>query len=212
MKILYFTLSLLSASWRKNYLKKKLLRSATASLATTLFLCVTLSLPKGVLAQANLPELRFDSLIRANENYKTEDLKKLKLLNLPDKGYPAVNSTKGIETSDEAITLAQKLRSNPAISGQSEHEQAAALHYKAGNVFTKGDAKQALTLYEQAMTINEKHNNQYGISENLRGVGKVNIIEFAYELVKNNFTCEFRGEIEAKGKGKVKMYFAAIKE
>ena len=38
-------------------------------------------------------------------------------------------------------------------------------------------------------------------------VGKVNISETTYELVKNNFNCEFRGEIEAKGKGKVKMYF-----
>ena len=38
-------------------------------------------------------------------------------------------------------------------------------------------------------------------------VGKVNISETTYQLVKNQFTCEYRGEIEAKGKGKVKMYF-----
>lgn len=38
-------------------------------------------------------------------------------------------------------------------------------------------------------------------------VGKINISETTYELVKDKFNCEYRGEIEAKGKGKVKMYF-----
>lgn len=38
-------------------------------------------------------------------------------------------------------------------------------------------------------------------------VGKVNISETTYEKVKDIFTCEYRGEIDAKGKGKVKMYY-----
>gem|GEM_PF-68409 len=38
-------------------------------------------------------------------------------------------------------------------------------------------------------------------------VGRVNISETTYELVKDQFSCTYRGEIEAKGKGKVKMYF-----
>lgn len=42
-------------------------------------------------------------------------------------------------------------------------------------------------------------------------VGKVNISETTYELVKDKFVCEYRGEIEAKGKGKVKMYFVSDK-
>jgi len=37
--------------------------------------------------------------------------------------------------------------------------------------------------------------------------GKVNISGSTYQLVKDKFNCEYRGEIEAKGKGKVKMYF-----
>jgi class 3 adenylate cyclase len=36
---------------------------------------------------------------------------------------------------------------------------------------------------------------------------KVNISETTYEFVKDNFECVYRGEKEAKGKGKVKMYF-----
>lgn len=37
--------------------------------------------------------------------------------------------------------------------------------------------------------------------------GKVNISHSTYELVRDKYNCEYRGEIEAKGKGKVKMYF-----
>ncbi len=39
--------------------------------------------------------------------------------------------------------------------------------------------------------------------------GKVNISEATYELVKDKFNCEYRGEIEAKNKGKLKMYFVS---
>jgi class 3 adenylate cyclase/streptogramin lyase len=38
-------------------------------------------------------------------------------------------------------------------------------------------------------------------------VGKINISEVTYELVKDKFTCTYRGEIDAKHKGKLKMYF-----
>jgi len=37
--------------------------------------------------------------------------------------------------------------------------------------------------------------------------GKINISETTHDLVKEKFTCEYRGEIEAKNKGKLKMYF-----
>lgn len=37
--------------------------------------------------------------------------------------------------------------------------------------------------------------------------GRINISETTYELVKEKFSCEYRGEIDAKGKGMMKMYF-----
>ncbi len=37
--------------------------------------------------------------------------------------------------------------------------------------------------------------------------GKINISETTYELVKDKFNCAYRGEIEAKGKGMMKMYY-----
>jgi len=38
--------------------------------------------------------------------------------------------------------------------------------------------------------------------------GRINISEITYELIKDTFDCEFRGEIQAKNKGMMKMYFA----
>jgi class 3 adenylate cyclase len=45
-------------------------------------------------------------------------------------------------------------------------------------------------------------------------VGKVNVSESTYELLKNNhdFAFESRGKIEAKGKGEVQMYFVKLSE
>ena len=40
-------------------------------------------------------------------------------------------------------------------------------------------------------------------------VGKINISQTTYELVKDKFACGYRGEIDAKGKGMLKMYFVA---
>jgi len=38
-------------------------------------------------------------------------------------------------------------------------------------------------------------------------VGKINISETTYELVKEYYKCTYRGEIDAKNKGKMKMYY-----
>ena len=37
--------------------------------------------------------------------------------------------------------------------------------------------------------------------------GKINISESTYQLIKDKFKCTYRGEIEVKNKGKLKMYF-----
>jgi class 3 adenylate cyclase len=39
-------------------------------------------------------------------------------------------------------------------------------------------------------------------------IGKVNISEITYALVKDTFKCTFRGKISAKNKGEIAMYFA----
>ena len=38
-------------------------------------------------------------------------------------------------------------------------------------------------------------------------VGKINISESTYELIKGKYNCVHRGQINAKGKGNLNMYF-----
>jgi class 3 adenylate cyclase len=43
--------------------------------------------------------------------------------------------------------------------------------------------------------------------ETMSEAGKINISQNTYELIKNEFNCQYRGEIAVKNRGKMKMYF-----
>ncbi|GGD85706.1 adenylate/guanylate cyclase domain-containing protein [Planktosalinus lacus] len=43
--------------------------------------------------------------------------------------------------------------------------------------------------------------------ESMSEPGKINISEGTYELIKDSWVCEYRGEIDVKNRGKLKMYF-----
>ena len=43
--------------------------------------------------------------------------------------------------------------------------------------------------------------------EQMSETGKINISESTYQLIREEFACEFRGEFEVKNRGKMKMYF-----
>lgn len=48
--------------------------------------------------------------------------------------------------------------------------------------------------------------------ESMSDVGKVNLSETTYQLIKEEFPCEYRGEIQVKNHGSLKMYFLAERE
>ena len=37
--------------------------------------------------------------------------------------------------------------------------------------------------------------------------GKINVSENTYQLIRDHFDCEFRGMVDVKNKGMMKMYF-----
>jgi adenylate cyclase len=43
--------------------------------------------------------------------------------------------------------------------------------------------------------------------ESMSKPGRVNLSETTYQQIKDEFTCEYRGEIEVKNHGSLKMYF-----
>jgi hypothetical protein len=38
-------------------------------------------------------------------------------------------------------------------------------------------------------------------------VGRVNISAYTFDIVRDDFACEYRGKVNAKGKGSIDMYF-----
>jgi class 3 adenylate cyclase len=39
--------------------------------------------------------------------------------------------------------------------------------------------------------------------------GRVNVSAYTYDLIRKEFECEYRGRVDAKGKGEVDMYFVS---
>jgi class 3 adenylate cyclase len=42
-------------------------------------------------------------------------------------------------------------------------------------------------------------------------VGRVNLSAYTYDLIREEFDCEYRGKLDAKGKGQIDMYFVTGK-
>ena len=38
-------------------------------------------------------------------------------------------------------------------------------------------------------------------------VGRVNVSAYTYDLIQKDFECEYRGKVNARGKGEIDMYF-----
>ncbi|MBE0615745.1 MAG: hypothetical protein IH604_18915 [Burkholderiales bacterium] len=43
--------------------------------------------------------------------------------------------------------------------------------------------------------------------ESSGAVGRVNVSAYTYDLIRDEFECEYRGKVDAKGKGEIDMYF-----
>ena len=37
--------------------------------------------------------------------------------------------------------------------------------------------------------------------------GRVNVSAYTFDLIQDEFACEYRGKVSAKGKGEIDMYF-----
>ena len=75
---------------------------------------------------------------------------------------------------------------------------------------TKVDTHQAKLLIDLSFTYNTIDPGTINLAARMEQnseSGKINISQNTFELVKEKFTCTYRGKIEAKNKGMVNMYF-----
>lgn len=100
------------------------------------------------------------------------------------------------EIRDFVRERAQKLKSE----GKSFLEMRIGIHSGTLVAGVVGSKKFAFDVWGDAVNIAAR-------MEQSGQPGEINISEDFYRLIKDDFQCEYRGDIEAKNKGKLKMYF-----
>ncbi|HBK71503.1 MAG TPA: hypothetical protein DDZ39_07615 [Flavobacteriaceae bacterium] len=121
---------------------------------------------------------KINSLKLFLENHLELDTIRLNALNNLSYNYYAINPDKGIETATEAIELAKKLSQSSKL--------ATSYAYKGHNYSANGQDSLALTMYDKAITIHNKINNQKAIARLIYNKGLVYFNQSDYRQANDN--------------------------
>ena len=127
------------------------------------FLIILLSDYKFVAAQT---VINFDSLVTANQNYLKEDSIKLKMLLKVSELYMDRKAMLGVEFSDKAIALAQKLKKSSQLTE--------AYYFKAFNFNALSRYSEALETLDKALAYNLQINDNHGIGKMYYAIAETN--------------------------------------
>lgn len=109
-------------------------------------------------------------------------------------GLPIANATNPMDVVTAALEI------QTFMQEQNKWKLRIGVHTGSVIAGVVGDKKFAYDIWGDAV-------NTASRMESSGEADKVNISENTYQLIKNNFNCSYRGEVEAKNKGKIKMYF-----
>jgi len=153
--------------------------------------------PKQLVGELHTIFKAFDGML---EKYKIEKIKTIGDAYLAIAGVPVRDA----DHAANAVALAIKMRDymlyRKSQLGEATFQMRIGVHSGSVVAGIVGSKKFAYDIWGDTV-------NMAARMEQNSIAGKINISQSTYELVKSRFHCEFRGEIEAKNKGRVAMYY-----
>jgi adenylate cyclase len=140
---------------------------------------------------------------------KTNGIEKIKTIGdayMAAGGLPAQNSTHAVDCVRAAIQMrdaTDKIGRELEQGGKAAFKIRIGIHTGPVIAGVVGEHKFQYDIWGDTV-------NTASRMESSGVVGKVNISQSTYELVKEKFAFTYRGEVEAKGKGKLGMYFVEV--
>jgi class 3 adenylate cyclase len=156
--------------------------------------------PEQVLDNLNYCFTAFDKIIR---KHNLEKIKTIGDAYMCVAGLPIAdedNPVRAIHAALEILAFIQDWKAKKTKQGKETWDVRIGIHTGSVVAGVVGDYKFAYDIWGDAVNIAAR-------MESSGEESRINISEDTYLLVKDIFNCTYRGELEAKNKGKVKMYF-----
>ncbi|HNN80138.1 MAG TPA: adenylate/guanylate cyclase domain-containing protein, partial [Leptospiraceae bacterium] len=151
----------------------------------------------------------FGQFDKVTERYGLEKLKTIGDSYMCAGGIPKANKTHAIDAILAALEIQNfmnQMKEIKEIIGAPYWELRLGIHTGPLIAGVIGEKKFAYDVWGDAV-------NTASRMESSGTPGKINISQSTYELIKDFFSCELRGKIQAKNKGEINMYFVnGIKE
>ena len=154
-------------------------------------------MPQQLVDELHACFVAFDNIVR---KHNIEKIKTVGDAYLAVSGLPITNPEHASAMVRAAIEISAFMKERKSRLGDKTFEIRIGIH--SGNVVAGivGAIKFAYDIWGDTV-------NTAARMEEHGAAGKVNISQTTYELVKDSFSCTYRGEITAKNKGSLQMYF-----